>query len=138
MKLSLSFLNKFDFIGILLIRVGAGAAISFRGFPLLIAGPEEWSNTGRVAGMIGLEGFYVIWGLVAIILESFGGVAVMLGLLTRSMSFALTIIMGFVVASMVSRGDHIFHVILALQLAFTFFALVFIGPGRLSLDQKGA
>lgn len=137
MKPSLAFLKRFDFFGILMLRIGAGTAIAFRGFPLLLAGPEEWSNIGRAVGLIGIEGFYLLFGLLAVILESFGGVAVVLGLLTRSMALSLAIIMAFVVATMINHSEELFHILLAAQLGLTFLAIVFIGPGRVSLDRKG-
>tara|TARA_B110000037_G_C16982989_1_gene449807 strand:+ start:298 stop:723 length:426 start_codon:yes stop_codon:yes gene_type:complete len=140
MKASLAILSRFDFIGILLLRIGAGAAIAYQGFTFLPEGPEKWEAIGHAAGLIGIIDVYhshMILGLVSIILASCGGLAIVLGLLTRGLSLTLGIISGFAVATLIQQGNDILEIILALQLALSLLAIAFIGPGRLSLDRKG-
>lgn len=137
MKLSLNFFGKFDFIGVLLLRIGCGGLIAYIGWPFFVGGPEAWKQIGMAVNVVHLNDYYLIFGLMSAMVQFFGGVAIVLGIFTRFFAFFIAVVLGFAIAQMLQRADELLHVVVATQLFLSFLGLVFIGPGRLSLDRKG-
>ncbi len=138
MKLSLAGLSKFDFLGVLFLRLGTGALIAFHGFPLLVGGTDSYERIGGPVGLIGITGFHLFFGLASAVIQTIGGVFLVLGILTRGNALLLTIITGFAIANLMQHTNGfdislLFH----FQISLALLSLVFIGPGRISLDRKG-
>ncbi|TVR50371.1 MAG: hypothetical protein EA425_10115 [Puniceicoccaceae bacterium] len=83
MLLTLSFLERFHALGLLLIRSGTGLVLAWKIFPDFIRGPEAWVGQGEMMSAIGFEAGWMLWGLFICLAGFFGGVAMVLGLFTR-------------------------------------------------------
>ncbi len=138
MKLTLAGLSRFDFFGVLLLRIGVGALTVFHGFPSLLGGRAVWTEIGQGAAIAQLNpSLYFVAGLVACLAQVFGGVMLVLGLFTRGTALCLTIAASFPLANLIAAQNFELAFFAHLQIALVFFSLVFIGPGRVSLDRKG-
>lgn len=138
MKLTLAGLSRFDFLGVLLLRVGLGALIAFHGFPILIGGPDAWEDTGTGAAILGLQSpFFLYAGLASAVLQVFGGAMLVLGCLTRGTALFLSIPIGIAFANLIDDREFGLSFFAYLQILLACLALVFVGPGRVSLDRKG-
>lgn len=138
MKLSLASLSKFDFLGVLFLRIGTGALIAYHGFPLLISGTDSYERIGSPVALIGISSFYLVFGLASAVIQAVGGLFLVLGILTRGIALLLTIITGFAIANLIQHGNGLDTALLVhSQVCLALLSLVFIGPGRISLDRKG-
>lgn len=138
MKLSLAGLSRFDYIGVLLLRLGAGALVAYHGFPALIGGKDAWVDLGSGASIVNLSSdFFAAAGLTSALIQVFGGIAIAIGLFTRAFALLLAIVASFALASLIARENFELAFFAHLHLVLVFFAIMFIGPGRLSLDRKG-
>ena len=137
MKLSLARLSKFDFLGVLLLRIGVGALIAFHGFPLLVGGTGGYERIGSPVVLIGITSFHLVFGLASAVIQAVGGLFLILGILTRGISLLLAIVVGFAIANLARSQSFDTAFFVYCQVCLALFALVFIGPGRLSLDRKG-
>ncbi len=138
MKIALTGLSRFDFFGVLLLRIGVGALIAYHGFPLWAAGTDTWERIGSTVSLIGISSFHLIFGIASVVIQSVGGIFLILGIFTRGFALILSVIVGFALANLIIRSSEIDNVIVVYaQINLVLLSLVFIGPGRLSLDRKG-
>ena len=137
MKLSLAGLSKFDFFGVFILRASLGVLFAVHGFPLFISGPNAWRRIGEAVSLAQIDSFHLFFGLASVMIQSFGGLALAAGLFTRGIAILQTIILGFAMAMAFHRGESILYQLVYAQITLACFSLVFIGPGRLSLDRKG-
>lgn len=116
--------------GILLIRVAVALIFIF-------AGVTKLMNISMVAGFFGMMGLpaFVAWAVALV--ETIGGVAVLLGIWTRFFGIALAIIMvnAFFLAHM-KQGFIESQMVIVLFLVNL--ALVAMGPGKYALKKKAA
>jgi putative oxidoreductase len=132
----LSNLGRYKDTGLLILRIGLGIMFIMHGYPKLFGGPEKWEAVGGAMRNIHVTAFPVIWGFLAGITETFGGFMLLLGLAFRPVCIALTFMMIIAALSHISRGRGIMEASHAIEAAFVFFALIFIGPGKYSVDKK--
>ncbi len=138
MKPGLSSLSKFDFLGVLLLRVGLGALIAYKGFPLLVSGTDTYERIGSAVSIVGITNFHVLFGIASAVIQTVGGLFLILGILTRGMALLLSIIVGIALANLIMHSPEIDTVMVVYaQINLALLSLVFIGPGRLSLDRRG-
>jgi putative oxidoreductase len=134
--------GRWESIGLFILRVGVGLIMIGHGFPKLLAGPETWTNLGQAMGIFGITSSPVIWGFLAVFAELGGGLALVLGFYSRRMSILLAgnmiVATAFVWDKAAKDGagiGKIFGDITApLTLAIVALAIIFLGPGRYSLD----
>jgi len=117
-------------LGLLLLRLVAGAALMVHGFPK-IKNPLGW---------MGPEGPPSVLQLIAAVSEFVGGLAIVTGFLTPLACVGVAATMGFAAFTHASKGDPwIGKGGPSFELAGIYLAsaLVFLaaGPGRLSLDR---
>jgi putative oxidoreductase len=105
------------------------------GAPKLFGGAETWIKLGGAMGNFGITFFPAFWGFMAAFSEFFGGIFLILGFLYRPFCLLLTITMIVAATHHLARGDGIRGASHALESAILFFSLLFIGPGKYSLDQ---
>lgn len=128
-------LGKYKDLGLLIIRVGLGILFIYHGLPKLIGGPVRWERLGTAAGSVGIHFLPVFWGLMCALTETLGGVFVLVGLAFRPVCILLVI--NLIVAALFtyhvsgSFGDAT-H---AIEDAVVFAGLVFVGPGKYSVDK---
>jgi len=136
MKFSFAGLGKFDYIGKLLLRIGIGALLALHGFPLFMEGPKTWRAVGETVSLVQIDSGHVIFGLISVMAQAFGGIALIIGLFTRGAALLHAIIVSFALARTIQNGDPLLHQLVYAQLAMTCLSLSLIGPGRLSFDQR--
>jgi putative oxidoreductase len=128
-------LGKYKNLGLLIIRIGLGILFIYHGLPKLLGGPARWEHLGTAAGYIGLHFLPVLWGFLCAIIETFGGILVIVGLAFRPV--CLLLVINLLVAAIFtyrisgSFGDAT-H---AIEDAITFAGLLFVGPGSYSVDK---
>ena len=120
-------------LGLLVIRLGFGLGfVWFHGLPKLLGGPERWTGVGGAVGNFGIGFGHQWWGLLAAVIETFGGLFLAAGLFFRPVSLALMAVMVAAATNHIVTGQgspgH------ALKNAFLFIGLAFTGPGRYSVD----
>jgi putative oxidoreductase len=133
----LQFLDRYRDLGLLLLRVGIGCSIAFaHGWGKLTGGVDTWVQYGQTLdALLGIGFLPAFWGFMAAVAEFFGGLLVACGLLFRPALALLVINMA------VAAGAHATGVIEgspwhAIDLGIVFLALVLIGPGRYSFDER--
>jgi len=132
----LSNLGKYKNTGLLIMRIGLGIMFMFHGYPKLLGGPDSWAAVGDAMKHTGVTLFPVGWGLLAALTETFGGFLIVLGLAFRPASLLLCITMIVASTMHLKGGDGLNGASHAIEAAVVFFGLLFIGPGRYSVDKK--
>lgn len=123
-------------IGLLILRIGLGISFMFHGYPKVFGGPEMWEQVGEAMQAIGINFAPVFWGFMAGITELFGGLFLLLGLFFRPALSLLIIVMAVAASSHFSAGDSFSDLSHSIELAIVFLSLLFMGPGKHSLDKK--
>jgi putative oxidoreductase len=125
------FLNSFQPLGLLALRVALGLIFLTHGYPKLTRGG------GPLQAMFVQHGLPAQLVYVSGVLETFGGVVLILGLFTRGAALLLAIEMGVAIGKV-----HIGHGIMALHeyefplaLAAASIALATVGAGAASIDN---
>lgn len=128
-------LDKYRDEGLLVLRLGIGIMFMIHGYPKLTGGPEVWEKIGGVMSAIGIGFAPTFWGFMAAVSEFGGGLLLALGLFARPACFFLLMTMTVATTMHVTGGDPFQKYSHALEAAILFFSLLFIGPGKISLDQ---
>lgn len=128
--------GKYKNFGLLLLRVGLGILFLYHGLPKLLAGPARWEKLGVAAGSVGIHFLPVLWGFLCAIIETFGGVFLIVGLAFRPV--CLLLVLNLIVAAIFTyhmSGDFgdATH---AIEDAIAFAGLFFLGPGSYSVDKS--
>jgi putative oxidoreductase len=132
-------LGNYKNFGLLIMRVGLGVMFIYHGFPKLAGGVKTWEMLGAATHTVGIHFWPVLWGLLSACVETFGGFLVIIGLAFRPVCFLLMI--NLIVAALFTMhqaapnggwgaASH------AIEDAFTFAGLLFVGPGKYSADKK--
>jgi putative oxidoreductase len=129
-------LGKYRNTGLLILRVGIGAMMMVHGLPKLMDGPDKWEMIGGSMGVIGINFMPTFWGFMAAISEGLGGFLLLLGLFFRPVNMLLTFTMLIATLVHLNKGDGINGASHAIELGIVFFSLIFIGPGKYSVDKK--
>jgi putative oxidoreductase len=129
-------LGNYKNFGLLLIRVGLGVLFIWHGVPKLAGGPETWTKIGGAMQNVGISFAPIFWGFMAAIIETFGGLLLIIGLAFRVV--CLLLVLNLIVAALMhfSKGDGLQGASHAIEDAIMFLGLVFIGPGLYSIDKK--
>lgn len=132
----LSNLGNYKNFGLLVIRLGLGAMFIFHGLPKLEGGPEAWKGIGSAMANVGITFWPVFWGFMAALIEAGGGVLLILGLAFRPVCILMLI--NLIVAAMFHfhKGDGWMGAAHAVEDAIMFAGLIFIGPGKYSVDKR--
>ncbi|EHQ27639.1 DoxX family protein [Mucilaginibacter paludis] len=132
----LSNLGKYKNTGLLMMRVGLGILFLYHGYPKLLGGPAKWTEIGHATKYVGIHFLPTFWGLMAACTETFGGFLLVIGLAFRPVCLLLTI--NLVVAAFMhfGTGGGLTEAAHAIEDAVVFAGLIFVGPGRYSVDGK--
>jgi putative oxidoreductase len=133
---ALQFLSKYREMGLLLIRVSLGIIFLMLVTPVLWSGQGAWDHFGSAMRYLDINGHYKFWGFLGAVLGCAGGVLMILGLFFRiGVLFTLIVTLVHLVALWNSHGD--FQARLpALEMAILLLGLLFIGPGKYSVDKN--
>ncbi len=128
------FLVQPDF-GLLLLRLIVGGMMVAHGVSKLMGGTQAFERVGAHMAMFGIDFAPVFWGFMAALTETIGGLLVMAGFLFRT-SCALLLWVMIVATLYHLNADHAFLQTTAhpLKTAAVFLALLFIGPGKFSVQ----
>jgi len=129
-------LDRYRNEGLFILRFGIGIMFIFHGFPKLIAGPGTWVKLGGALSAVGVNFAPTFMGFMAAISEFVGGILLILGLFTRPACFFLLSTMTVAAMMHLKNGDSFVKYSHALEAGILFFSLLFIGPGKFSLDEK--
>lgn len=129
----LSSLSGYRDFALLVTRLGLGVMLIFHGYPRLFGGPDRWRSLGAAMGELGIDAFPVAWGFVAAFALFGGGVLFILGLFFRLA--AALLLATLLVAVAVAWSGHPLTASPELEAACVAFGLLFLGPGRHSLDR---
>ncbi len=127
-------LDKYRDVGLLILRVGIGIMFMGQGLPKLIAGPEKWLILGGTMNALGVDFAPMAWGFMAAFSEFAGGMLLALGFFTRPACFFLLTTMIVATSMHISKGDPFLKYSHAMEAGILFLGLLFIGPGKYSLD----
>ena len=132
--LSLRFLGSLRDVGFLIMRVGLGLAMMIHGSGKMFGGPEVWTQVGAAIQNIGISFGHPYWGFLSALAEFGGGILFILGFLFRPGAILLTFNMAIAVLFHLKHGDNFNVYSHALELGIVFLGLIFMGPGRFSID----
>jgi len=135
----LKFLGKYRDVGLLMLRLGLGAAFMIHGLPKLGAGPKTWHGLGEAMGNLGIHFWPTFWGFMAAAAEGIGGLLLILGVFYRPICLVLAFSMTVATLSLAHNSWTLeaFNKGYSrpLELAVVFLGLAFVGPGRFSIDK---
>jgi putative oxidoreductase len=126
-------MERFADLGLLLMRVGLGAAFMGHGWPKLAAGEAKWAKIGAAMGHFGIDFAHTVFGFLAACSEFFGGLLLAVGLLFRPACGALLATMLVASTMHLAKGDGFSSASHAIEAAIVFAALLLIGPGKHTL-----
>jgi putative oxidoreductase len=133
----LTSLTRFRDWGLLFLRVALGALYIYaHGWHKLAGGVRLWHEIGMAVRFVGIHFGYTFWGLMAALSETLGCVLLILGCLFRPACILLFITMLVASAMMMhlrAPWDNASH---PMELGILFFSLIFIGPGKYSIDKN--
>ena len=129
-------LDKYRDIGLLILRVGIGVMFMIHGLPKLTGGPEKWVMLGGTMKVLGVGFAPMAWGFMAALSECAGGLLLVLGFFTRPACFFLLATMIVATSMHIGKGDPLVRYSHALEAGILFLSLIFIGPGKYSLDDQ--
>src|ERR1700759_3012220 len=96
----LSNLSNYKNFGLLIIRVGLGIMFIYHGVPKLQGGEKQWGELGASMGVLGIYFVPMLWVLACAIVETVGGLFLILGFWFRPVCVLL--IINLAVAAFVS------------------------------------
>jgi putative oxidoreductase len=126
------FMENLKPLSLLLLRLALGGIFMFHGYPKLFTAHNAWMT--NFAHM----GFPSYFATISGALEFFGGILLIVGLLTRLAALLLAIEMGIALARVHLPHGGIYAVgkyELPLTLCTAAFALATVGAGAISLDH---
>jgi len=130
-------LSRYASFGLLAMRVGLGIAFIMHGLGKFQGGAGVLTAVGSAMGNLGISGGHYYFGFAAASAECLGGLLVLLGALFRPACLLLVWVLAIALLMHVSKGDGFNGYSHALELLFVFFGLLFVGPGRYSIDGEG-
>ena len=129
-------LGNYKNFGLLVIRIGLGILFIYHGLPKLLGGPHKWEGLGTATSYAGIHFLPMVWGALSACTETFGGFLLILGLVFRPV--CLLLVVNLVVAALFTLGKsgNFGDATHAIEDAIMFAGLLFIGPGKYSIDKK--
>ena len=129
-------LSNYKNFGLLVIRLGLGITFIFYGYPMLMGGVSGWKELGHSTKYIGIHFWPVIWGFLAAATEAFGGFLLLIGFAFRPVCILMILTLIVAAASHFAGGEGFGGAAHALEDALIFAGLLFVGPGKYSVDKK--
>ncbi|WP_441001188.1 DoxX family protein [Fodinibius sp. SL11] len=123
-------------IGLLIIRIGLGIMFILHGYPKMFGGPDTWVEVGSAMQYLGIDFAPMFFGFMAGVTEFFGGIFLIGGLFFTPSVIFLFIVMLVATIQHVGAGDDFVSYSHSIEIAIVMAGLLFIGPGRYSLDRK--
>ena len=118
------------------MRLGLGGMFLFHGWPKLAGGEARWAKLGAATKYVGLDFAPTLFGFMAGITETFGGLLFAIGLFFRPACAALVGTMVVAAASHIGKGEGLLAASHAIEVGIVFVAMFIVGPGALSIDAR--
>jgi putative oxidoreductase len=132
---ALQFLSKYRETGLVLIRASIGLIFIILIAPILWDGQRSWEHFGAAMRHLDFHAHYKFWGFIGAVAACAGGVLMIIGLFFRvGVLLALAVTLVHLVALWDHRGDFYMR-LPALEMAIVLLSLLFIGPGKYSVDK---
>ncbi len=132
---ALQFLAKYRETGLLLLRLSLGLLFIYLTAPTLMAGAARWARFGADVRYLGLHSHFQLWGFLGALAGCLGGILIIFGLFFR-IGILLVLAITIVHAIAISKGAAGFQAALAAtEMAIVLVSLLFIGPGKFSVDK---
>jgi len=111
----------------------------YHGFPKLQGGVKTWEMIGGATAVVGIHFWPVVWGLIAALTEAVGGFLLIIGLAFRPV--CLLLLIDLIVAALfhlhqTGPQGGLMNASHAIEDAIMFAGLLFVGPGKYSVDKK--
>tara|TARA_B100001248_G_scaffold261719_1_gene253865 strand:+ start:19580 stop:19990 length:411 start_codon:yes stop_codon:yes gene_type:complete len=136
MKMFCNFFAKPNF-GLLLLRILLGAMMVMHGVPKFLGGSALLTEIGQKMAVLGITFAPLFWGFCAALLETLGGVLLVLGFLFRPTALLFVFMFTVNAYYLCNTGaDFLNATAYPLEMAIVFLGLLFIGPGKLSVDKE--
>ncbi|HEX4085543.1 MAG TPA: DoxX family protein [Chthoniobacteraceae bacterium] len=133
----LTSLTRFRDWGLLFLRVALGVFYIYaHGWHKLAAGARYWGELGEAVRYVGIHFAYPFWGLMAALAETLGCVMLILGFCFRPGCILLFCTLFVASAKLLHTHAGLEAASHPIELAILFFALIFIGPGKYSIDRS--
>ena len=132
----LSNLSNYRNFGLLIIRIGLGLTFIHYGYPMLTGGINSWKEIGASTRHIGIHFWPAVWGFLAAVTETFGGFLLIIGLAFRPVCILMITTLIIAAASHIGSGEGLRGASHAIEDAIIFAGLLFVGPGKYSVDKK--
>jgi len=129
-------LGNYRNFGLLIIRAGLGVMFIYHGFPKLAGGPHKWAGIGTATKYVGIHFWPVFWGFLSAVSEAIGGVLLIIGWQFRAVCLLLLINLIVAAAMHFGTGGGMDEAAHAIEDAIAFTGLIFLGPGKYSVDGK--
>jgi len=132
-------LGNYKNFGLLIMRLGLGIMFIYHGYPKITGGVKMWEGVGQATGYLGIHFLPVMWGLLAALAETVGGVLLILGLGFRLVCIVLIIDMLVAIAFHLHQSGEmggIMGAAQAIEMAVVFAGSLFVGPGKYSVDKR--
>lgn len=123
-------------IGLLIIRIGLGFMFILHGYPKMFGGPDMWVEVGSAMQFLGMDFAPMFFGFMAGVTEFFGGIFLLFGLFFTPSLIFLFMVMVVATIKHLGAGDEFIYYSHSIEMAIVFMGLLFIGPGKYSLDRK--
>lgn len=130
-----AFCTKPNF-GLLLIRVVIGSMFMIHGIPKFLGGFPVLESIGQTMAIFGITAYPVFWGFMAALSEALGGLLMILGWQFRIAMFFLMSVMAVATYSTYLSTHDLHRYGWSLELTAIFLGLMFVGPGRFSIDKS--
>ena len=131
-----SSLGNYRDAALLFLRVALGSFFIYaHGWAKLAGGLPKWKELGKAMKHVGLDFWPAAWGFMAAFSESIGAGLIVLGLFFRPACVLILLTMT-VAAAMLSQDGNLIKASHPIEMAIVFFTLLFIGPGKYSVDKS--
>ena len=132
----LTWLSQYRDLGLLFLRAGIGLMMILHGWPKLAGGLAAWEKLGRSMGHLGINFFPGFWGFSCAMVETVGGLLLILGFCFRPVTILFTL--NFIVATifLYKTSGQFIDWSRPAEMLILFFSLIFIGAGKYSVDRS--
>lgn len=131
----MQFLGKYRETGLLIMRVSLGLLFIILVGPVLLHGPSRWANFGSGIRNLGLHSHFQVWGFLGAVFGCLGGALMIFGLFFRP---GVLLVLAITVVHILGAldGGTLRGNIAAVELSVILLGLLFVGPGKYSVDKN--